>query len=124
MDSLAQLRTRLRAFASARDWEQFHTPKNLAMALGGEAGELVAEMQWLGDTEIDDELSQGKLRQRLSDEAADVLLYLIRLTDVCDIDPVAAAQEKIDRNESRYPQQLSRGNTAKYTQLSSPEEST
>ncbi|NYH77240.1 hypothetical protein FHR84_000554 [Actinopolyspora biskrensis] len=69
-------------------------------------------------------MSPGEPRQRLPDEVVDVLSYLIRLADACDNDPVAAAREKFDRNESRYPQYLTRGSTAKFTQLNSPDENT
>lgn len=103
MDSVAELRKRLQDFAAARDWEQYHTPKNLAMALGGEAGELIAEFQWLDHDEVAAALSEGPLKERVAGEAADVLLYLVRLTDVCGIDLLEAANAKIDRNEGRFP---------------------
>ncbi|WP_344128728.1 nucleotide pyrophosphohydrolase [Saccharopolyspora halophila] len=103
MDSVAELRERLQEFAAARDWEQYHTPKNLAMALGGEAGELIAELQWLSDAEADAGLAEGPLKERLADEAADVMLYLVRFTDMCGIDLVQAANAKIQRNETRFP---------------------
>ncbi|GAA0523298.1 nucleotide pyrophosphohydrolase [Saccharopolyspora thermophila] len=103
MDSVAGLRSRLREFAAARDWEQYHTPRNLAMALSGEAGELIAELQWLDDDRIKAALAEGPLRERLADEAADVLLYLVRLADVCGIDVIDAAYAKIERNETRFP---------------------
>ncbi|MER7013831.1 nucleotide pyrophosphohydrolase [Saccharopolyspora sp. NPDC000359] len=103
MDSVEGLRNRLREFAAARDWEQYHTPKNLAMALSGEAGELVAELQWVDDAGAAAGLADGGLKDRLADEAADVLLYLVRLTDVCGIDLLDAANAKIDRNETRFP---------------------
>lgn len=118
MNDLTDLRSRLRAFAAARDWEQFHTPKNLAMALCGEAGELAAELQWLDDTTIAAGLQEGKLRTRVADEVADVLLYLVRLADVSGIDLIEAAHSKIERNEHRYPSDLSHGSAAKYTDLS------
>ncbi|MCP2259421.1 MazG nucleotide pyrophosphohydrolase domain-containing protein [Streptoalloteichus tenebrarius] len=117
MGSYEELAGRLGEFAAAREWERFHTPKNLAMALAGEAGELVAELQWLTDEEIRAALAEGPLRDRLADEAADVLLYLVRLCSVCDIDLVAAAHAKIARNERRYPVELARGNARKHTEL-------
>ncbi|MDA3647439.1 nucleotide pyrophosphohydrolase [Saccharopolyspora indica] len=100
MDSVDGIRDRLRDFAAARDWEQYHTPKNLAMALSGEAGELAAELQWLDGAPGP---VAGPLKERLADEAADVLIYLIRLADVAGIDLVDAANAKIDRNETRFP---------------------
>jgi NTP pyrophosphatase (non-canonical NTP hydrolase) len=114
---LDDLRERLRRFADDRDWHRFHTPKNLAMALAGETGELVAELQWLTEEQIQAGLLQGALRQRLADEMADVLIYLVRLSDVTSIDLLSEAAAKIDRNEDRYPVELSRGNAAKYTDL-------
>jgi dCTP diphosphatase len=103
-DSLAQLASRLRDFAAARAWTQFHTPKNLAMAVAGEAGELVAELQWVPNREIGDLLAaRPELRDRIGAEAADILIYLIRLADVTGLDLVSEAHKKIDANEVRYP---------------------
>jgi dCTP diphosphatase len=117
MDDLSELRSRLRAFAAARNWEQFHTPKNLAMALCGEVGELAAELQWLDDDGATEGIEEGPLAERLADETADVLLYLIRFADICGIDLVTAALIKIERNEARYPSDLARGSPAKYTEF-------
>ncbi|MCP3800745.1 nucleotide pyrophosphohydrolase [Allokutzneria sp. A3M-2-11 16] len=103
MSELAALSARLRAFAAARKWEPFHTPKNLAMALAGEAGEVLAELQWLSDAEISEGLADGELKRRLADEAADVFLYLMQLADASGIDLLAAAHAKMDRNELRFP---------------------
>jgi dCTP diphosphatase len=100
--TLSDLRDALRQFAVERDWQQFHTPRNLAMALAGEVGELLAELQWLRDDQISDGLD-GELGERLRDEVADVLIYLVRFVDVCNIDLVTAACAKIERNSERYP---------------------
>ena len=100
-DSLDDLTHRLRDFARRRDWERFHTPKNLTMALAGEAGELVAEMQWL--TAAESTSPSCDHRQRIADEMADILNYLVRLADVLDIDLIQAASGKNDRNEYRFP---------------------
>ena len=113
----ARLTAALREFADERRWGQFHRPKNLAMALGGEAGELLAELQWFSDDEVTIQLDGGDLRARLEDEVADVLIYLLRFADVTGIDPVSAAWAKIERNEERYPVELARGNARKYTDL-------
>ena len=93
---------KIRAFAKDRDWEKFHTPKNLAMAIAGEAGELVAEFQWLTSEEsLLGELSPEKLREiRL--EMADVQIYLLRLADVLQIDISGAVLEKMKINEERF----------------------
>jgi dCTP diphosphatase len=103
VSDLAELSTRLRAFAAARDWERFHTPKNLLLALAGEVGELAAELQWLSDQEADPSVWDEGLRARVTDEVADVMIYLARFADVCGINPVAAAHDKIHRNENRFP---------------------
>lgn len=115
-DRLGGLTGQLRHFAHERDWEQFHTPKNLAMALVAEAGELAEVFQWLTPEQSQDMSAPGRLA-RLEDEVADVLIYLVRLADVCGIDLVQAAHDKIDRNERRYPVELSRGSAEKYTAL-------
>lgn len=117
MGDFSELENRLQAFAAKRDWEQFHTPKNLAMAICGEAGELAAELQWLDDHGLAAQLQDGELRVRLADEVADVLLYLIRFADVTSIDLVEAAHAKMERNEERYPADLARGRSTKYTEL-------
>jgi dCTP diphosphatase len=96
------LRDRLRKFADARDWNRFHTPRNLALALAGEVGELAAELQWVSDIELDDHLRDQEARIRLGAEAADVLIYLVRFADVCGLDLLSEAHAKIERNESRY----------------------
>jgi NTP pyrophosphatase (non-canonical NTP hydrolase) len=103
VSDLDNLATRLRAFAASREWERFHTPKNLLMALSGEVGELVAELQWLTDAEANPEAWDDGLRERVTDELADVMIYLVRFADVCRIDPVGAAHAKIGRNEQRFP---------------------
>ena len=93
----------LRAFAAERDWEQFHTPKNLAMALAGEAGELLAIFQWLTPEQSTAVMDDPDLGQQIRDEVADVYAYLLRLADVLGIDPQAALAAKIESNEERYP---------------------
>ena len=106
-DSLDQLNARLLAFARERDWEQFHSPKNLAMALAGEAGELLEHFQWLTEQQSA-ELSIEKKRQ-VAHELADILNYLVRLAERLDIDLIAAAEEKIAINAARYPAEKVRG---------------
>jgi dCTP diphosphatase len=106
-DSLEQLRQRLADFAKVRDWEQFHSPKNLAMALIGEAAEIIEHFQWLSE-EKSSQLSPEK-KQAVSQELADVLIYLIRLADQLDIDLITATEAKIQVNETRYPVKLVKG---------------
>lgn len=102
MENLTELRDRLRRFAAARDWERYHTPKNLAMALAGEVGELLAELQWLTPAESAAVMSTPD-GAAVRDEMADVFIYLVRLADLLGVDLLAAAEEKIDRNETRFP---------------------
>ena len=115
MTDLESLRDQLRAFAAARDWDQFHSPKNLAMALSAEAGELVEIFQWL--TEEQSRSLASDAHAAASDEIADVLLYLIRLCDQLGIDPIAAANRKLVANAGKYPVDKARGTSKKYTEL-------
>ncbi len=108
---LDTLRERLREFARARDWEQFHAPKNLAMALIAEAGELVEHFQWL--TEDQSRQLSPEQRRAVELELADVLLYLVRLADRLDVDLFDAAQRKIALNEKKYPAAEVRGRADK-----------
>jgi NTP pyrophosphatase (non-canonical NTP hydrolase) len=98
-----ELTERLRGFAAARDWEQFHTPKNLAMALSGEAGELISLFQWLTPEQSMRVMDDAELAPKVTDELADVLLYLLQLADVLKVDLPEAAHAKMDRNEHRFP---------------------
>lgn len=110
-DSLAQLTQRLRAFAKARDWEQFHSPKNLAMALVAEAGELVEIFQWLSERQS--AALTGEQRAGAAHEMADVLLYLVRLADRLDVDLISAAEQKLEINARKYPADVVRGSADK-----------
>ena len=100
-DSLAQLNARLKQFASARDWEQFHSPKNLTMALIAECAELVEHFQWLSEDESKN-LSAEK-RAQVAMEMADILIYLVRCAERLNIDLIASAYRKVALNEQRYP---------------------
>jgi len=115
VNELETLRQRLREFSDARDWEQFHSPKNLAMALAAEAGELLEIFQWLTEEQSRELPAEAKAKVR--EEIADVLLYLVRLGDQLDIDPAAAARDKLAVNEKKYPAEKARGNAKKYTEL-------
>jgi dCTP diphosphatase len=110
-DALISLRDELRAFAAARDWAQFHSPKNLACALSVEAAELLEHFQWL--TEDASRRLDDAQRAAVGHEAADVLLYLIQLADQLGIDLAAAARDKIAINASRYPVETARGSSRK-----------
>ena len=99
---LEELTEEIRAFAQARDWEQYHTPKNLTMALAGEAGELVAELQWLTPAEASPDVLTSEKREALMLEMADVQIYLLRLADVLGIDMADAVRKKLAINETRF----------------------
>ena len=112
---LDDIRERLRQFAVERDWEQFHSPKNLAMALSVEASELLEIFQWMSE---DQSRSLDAERRRAAQaEVADVLLYLVQLADRLDIDLLRAAEEKMRVNAERYPIEKARGRANKYNRL-------
>lgn len=100
--TLDDFRDRLRQFADERDWQQFHTPKNLAMALSVEASELVEIFQWL-TPEQSAEVMSSEEADHVREELADILIYLVRIADVLGVDLVEAADAKIERNEQRFP---------------------
>jgi dCTP diphosphatase len=114
-DVLEDLRLALRRFAADRDWDQFHSPKNLAMALSVEAAELLEHFQWLSDAESSALTSE--IHARVSEELADVLLYLVRLADKLDVDLALAACEKLKVNAAKYPADKARGSSKKYSEL-------
>jgi NTP pyrophosphatase (non-canonical NTP hydrolase) len=117
MRDITELTKRLRDFAAARDWEQFHTPKNLVMALAGEAGELLAEFQWLTPEEAAGIMADPRAAHQVRSEIADVLLYLTRLADVLDVDLLGAAADKLAENEQRYDTATYRGSRDKAPRL-------
>jgi NTP pyrophosphatase (non-canonical NTP hydrolase) len=100
---VAKLQRRLADFAAARDWQPYHTPKNLVAALSVEASELVEIFQWLTPEESTRVMEDPGTASRVTDEIADVLAYLLQLCEVVGVDPLAALDAKIDRNESRFP---------------------
>jgi NTP pyrophosphatase (non-canonical NTP hydrolase) len=113
-EALRALQLRLAAFAAARDWEQFHSPKNLAMALSVEAAELVEEFQWL--TEAESKALDAERHERVRLELADVFIYLLRLADRLNVDLMRAADDKMVLNERKYPADRVRGDARKYTE--------
>jgi NTP pyrophosphatase (non-canonical NTP hydrolase) len=115
IDQIKVLRDKLRQFAAERDWDKFHSPKNLAMALSVEAAELLEHFQWLSDAEST-ALAPEKCA-KIREELADVLLYLIRLADKLDIDLATAAADKLSVNAQKYPVQKARGSSKKYSEL-------
>jgi len=115
-DSLQALTARINDFVSERDWAQFHTPKNLAMAMIVEAAELVEQFQW--DTAQESQHLSPEKREAVSHELADTFVYLLRIAEVLKIDLIAAANQKIDLNAKKYPADRARGSNAKYTAYS------
>lgn len=110
---LEVIRSNLRAFAAERDWDQFHSVRNLLLALVGEVGEVSELLQWVDDEDIEEFLSSGG-RERLGEELADVLLYVVRLADKSDIDLGAAIVAKLESNARKYPVDRSKGSSKKY----------
>lgn len=106
---LRELTRRIREFAQARDWEQFHTPKNLAMALSVEVAELAEHFQWLTPEEAERLAADPDARPDLADEVADVAIYLLRLADVLDMDVAEAIRHKLQENQRRFPPEQVRG---------------
>jgi NTP pyrophosphatase (non-canonical NTP hydrolase) len=114
INSLEELRDRLREFARERDWDQFHTPKNLSMALIGEAAELVEHFQWVDGAKS--HLLEPKMRPAVEEEIADILIYLVRIADKLNINLYSAAERKIAINAAKYPADKVRGSARKYTE--------
>jgi NTP pyrophosphatase (non-canonical NTP hydrolase) len=115
MADLDRLRDALRAFAAARDWQAFHSPKNLATALCVEAAELLEVFQWMN--EADSRNLEAGAKAAAGEEIADVLMYLVMIADELGIDPVAAAERKMIDNERKYPVEKARGTSRKYDEL-------
>ena len=115
IDSLDTLRQRIRAFAEARAWERYHTPKNLVMALSVEASELLEPFQWL--TPAQSQALSAEQHEAVRQEIADVLIYLTRLADLLDIDLLDAAADKLAINARKYPVDKAWGNTLKSTEF-------
>jgi NTP pyrophosphatase (non-canonical NTP hydrolase) len=112
---LLQLQARVRQFARERDWEQFHSPRNLATALSVEASELLEHFQWMR-AEDGAGVPQGR-QSAVEEEMADVFIYLLRLSDVLGVDLVEISNAKVEANARKYPVERSRGNSSKYTEL-------
>lgn len=105
----------LQQFADERDWEQFHSPKNLAMALAVEAAELMEHFQWM--TELESAKPSHKKLQQIQEEIGDVLIYLTRFADKLGLDPLDAAFKKLEINRKKYPVEKAKGSAKKYTEL-------
>lgn len=112
-DSLDQLRNRVNQFVEERDWAQFHSPKNLAMAMIVEAAEVVEHFQWM--TEQESRQLDAETTEKVGQELSDTFVYLLRIAEVCGIDLIKAANKKIDLNALKYPVDKVKGSNAKYT---------
>jgi len=108
VESLEELRQRMRKFSSEREWNRFHTPRNLLMALVGEVGELAEVFQWAGEVEVGVPEFSPEKKIHLGEELSDVLLYLVRLADCCDVDLGVAVEDKMKKNEEKYPVEAAR----------------
>src|ERR1700677_110983 len=115
--TLAELKSRILAFASERDWEQFHSPKNLSMALAAEAGELMEHFLWATPEESRAVAADPARRGRIAEELADVVIYALEFANATGLDLAAAVGAKIEANARKYPVEKSKGSSAKYTEL-------
>ena len=115
--NVSGLAAALEAFATERDWGQFHSPKNLVMALTGEVGELAEVFQWMTEEASKGAATDPRTAQSVKDELADVLLYLVRLSSVLGVDLDAAVRDKLVSNSLKYPVETARGSSKKYTEI-------
>ncbi len=112
-----EMQKKLREFARERDWEVYHTPKNLVMALSGEVGELVEIFQWLTPEEATKIMLDEAKALHVKEEVADVLSYILRIADILNIDLKDAMSKKIEKNAAKYPVHLAKGNAKKYREF-------
>lgn len=115
--TVAELRARVLAFAREREWEQFHSPKNLSMALAAESGELMEHFLWSESSASADVAREARKRPEIEDEIADVVIYALEFANVCGIDLAAAIGAKLAKNAEKYPVEKARGRATKYTEL-------
>jgi dCTP diphosphatase len=115
--NFAPLSKKLEQFAAERDWAQFHSPKNLVMALTGEVGELTEIFQWMTEAQSQSAGTNPETAQAVKDELADVMLYLVRLASVLKVDLNEAIQQKLQKNAKKYPADKAKGSSKKYTEL-------
>ncbi|KAM0038270.1 putative dCTP diphosphatase [Helianthus debilis subsp. tardiflorus] len=115
--SLSELKNKMADFAQERDWDQFHSPRNLLLALVGEVGELSEIFQWKGEVPRGLPGWEDKEKQHLGEELSDVLLYLVRLSDICGVDLGKAVLRKLEINATKYPVKLCKGSSKKHNQI-------
>lgn len=115
--TVGEIRARVLAFARERDWEQFHSPKNLSMALAAEAGELMEHFLWTEAKDSAAPLAEAKKREQIEDEIADVVIYALEFANIGGIDLAKAIEAKLAKNAAKYPVEKARGSAKKYTEL-------
>ncbi|RXK53313.1 nucleotide pyrophosphohydrolase [Oleiharenicola lentus] len=115
--TVGEIRARVLAFARERDWEQFHSPKNLSMALAAEAGELMEHFLWTEAKDSAAPLADAKKREQIEDEIADVVIYALEFANIGGIDLAKAIEAKLAKNAAKYPVEKARGSAKKYTEL-------
>jgi len=115
--TVSELKSSVLAFVRARDWEQFHSPKNLSMALAAEAGELMEHFLWSDSAASSELMRDPERRVRIQDELADVVIYALEFANVSGLDLAAAIESKLEKNAAKYPVEKARGNARKYTDL-------
>ena len=109
------MKEKIRQFRDERDWKQFHNPKDLAISIAIEAGELLEEFQWKDKEGVENKVTQEK--RKVEDEMADIYIYLLEMSDVLGIDLIEAANRKMEKNAAKYPVEKAKGNSKKYTEL-------
>lgn len=114
---IEKVKLKLRTFASERDWDQFHSPKNLACALNVEASELLEIFQWMNEKDSREIMKDPIMAQKVKDEMSDIFYYLARLSDILEIDLEEEFFNKMPKNELKYPIELAKGNSKKYNEL-------
>ena len=115
--SLQELKERIKAFSVERDWEQFHTPKNLSMAIAAEAAELMEHFLWKEGSESFYELSAPSKKQKIAEELADILIFSLEFANISKLDVATIIQDKMETNAQKYPVEKSKGRADKYTEL-------
>ncbi|WPJ96840.1 nucleotide pyrophosphohydrolase [Coraliomargarita algicola] len=114
---IQEIKDRVLAFAKERDWEQFHSPKNLSMAISAEAAELMEHFLWQGSEASRSDIASGKLRTKVEEELADVFIYAIEFANVAGLDIAAIIEKKMQLNGEKYPVEKAKGRSVKYTEL-------
>lgn len=116
--SLQEIKGRVLAFAKERDWEQFHSPKNLSMALAAESGELLEHFLWMESAQSREITKNPEKIQKIREELADIVIYAIEFANMTETDLASAIEKKMEKNAQKYPVEKSKGRSEKYTELS------